>query len=197
MKNKVEVSLPAFVVCISLLVLVLLFWLFYRNANHISSVLDQKLSLEHSVEVLAQLIGATATQCAAAGIPDTSKGDVLTPETCPLLFSLLGSIEQLKLINNKKVYVFIIDSSGNQVVNGGSPSLAVSKNGGRPGTNTLQYTDSNGNQVTKMILDKGAAGGGYVEYMWPDPVTRENAKKLAYVKQVPNTPWTLGAGLYL
>ena len=63
MKNKVEVSLPAFVVCISLLVLVLLFWLFYRNANHISSVLDQKLSLARGQHTAFFVPDEVASHC--------------------------------------------------------------------------------------------------------------------------------------
>jgi signal transduction histidine kinase len=61
----------------------------------------------------------------------------------------------------------------------------------------LEYVDGNGKQVVKLLLDMAASGGGYVEYKWPDPVTRKQAKKLTYVKAIPNTRWILGSGLYL
>ena len=79
---------------------------------------------------------------------------------------------------------FIIDQNGNQVVNGGTASMAKI-NGSRPGINTLEYVDGNGKQVVKLLLDMAASGGGYVEYKWPDPVTRKQAKKLTLLSQFP------------
>lgn len=194
MPAKIQVSLHAFVISISIIILSILFWLFYKNATHISSILDKKLSLEHNVNALALLISEIALQCVT--VPDTTTGAIITAQTCPALYAMLNAVERIHLLNDQKVYVFIIDMSGNQVVNGGSVSLA-SKNESRPGMNTMNYTDTDGNKVVKMILDRAQAGGGYVEYLWPDPVTKQCVKKLAFVKLVPNTQWVLGAGLYI
>jgi hypothetical protein len=178
--------------------------MFYKNATHISSTLDRKLSLEHSVAALSTLIGNVAQECkiqqgaavSSSGLPDTTDGGVITPNTCPQLDALLNSLEKLRLMDDPQTYVFIIDQNGNQVVNGGTASMAKI-NGSRPGINTLEYVDGNGKQVVKLLLDMAASGGGYVEYKWPDPVTRKQAKKLTYVKAIPNTRWILGSGLYL
>lgn len=213
MPEYVKVSLPALIISISIIILLLLFWMFYKNATHISSTLDRKLSLEHSVSALSTLIGNVAQECkaqtqvqvggvggggnaASRGLPDTTSGGVITPETCPHLDALLNSVERLRLMDDPQTYVFIIDQKGNQVVNGGTSSMAKT-NGVRPGMNTLGYVDGSGKQVVKLILDSASSGGGYVEYTWPDPITRKQSKKLTYVKAIPNTPWVLGSGLYL
>jgi len=204
MVEYVKVSLPALIITCSIVILVILFWMFYKNATHISSTLDRKLSLEHSVAALSTLIGNVAQECkiqqgaavSSSGLPDTTDGGIITPNTCPQLDALLNSLEKLRLMDDPQTYVFIIDQNGNQVVNGGTASMAKI-NGSRPGINTLEYVDGNGKQVVKLLLDMAASGGGYVEYKWPDPVTRKQAKKLTYVKAIPNTRWILGSGLYL
>lgn len=177
---KIAVSLPAFVITISVIIVLMLFWLFFKNAQHISSVLDKKLSLEHGVIALTQLVGEVAKNS-----PPTNN-DAPTP-----LATLLNSLEHIHLINDPKAYVFILDSNGNQVVDGSAPMRA------RPGINMLNYVDSDGNPVVKMLIDRASSGGGYVEFKWPDPITKHNSKKLAYVKPIPNTPsWLLGSGIY-
>jgi len=44
---------------------------------------------------------------------------------------------------------------------------------------------------------KGASARGYwVEYHWPKAGQKEPARKLTYIEPVPNTPFTVGAGIY-
>jgi hypothetical protein len=205
MVNNVQVSLPGFIISVSVFILVVLFWLFYKNATHASSLLDKKLSLEHTVTCLGDLVAHVFKQCNSGGggggdpttgVPDTSAGGVITRTSCPMLATLLDSLEGLRLLNDSKVYVFIIDATGNQVVNGGNRSIAH-VNGTRPGENTLAYCDTDGNKAVQMLLDKASAGGGYVEYKWSDPHTQQYVKKLSYVRKIADTPWIIGAGLYL
>lgn len=182
---KIAVSLPAFVITISVIIVLMLFWLFFKNAQHISSVLDKKLSLEHGVNALTQLVGEVAKNS-----PPPLLGDATTTTTTPMS-TLLNSLEHIHLINDPKAYVFIFDSAGNQIADGSAPLRT------RPGLNMLNYVDSDGNPVVKMLIDRASSGGGYVEFKWPDPITKHNSKKLAYVKLIPNTPsWLLGSGIY-
>lgn len=199
MGTEVKVSITALVICVSAILLIILFWLFARNCVHVSSQLDNKLSLEHGVAAMAALLGDMIAKCQAA-LPDTAARGAgsLTPETCPGVFQLLDALEQLQFGTDKKSYVFIIDTAGNQVVNGGNPAIAHSTRFARPGSNTMNYVDSDGNKATEMILSKAAAGGGYVEYKWPLPGgNSQPAKKMAYVKSVPNSKWVIGSGIYI
>lgn len=202
MATEVKISVTALVISISAILLIILFWLFARNCVNISNQLDKKQSLEYTILGLAALLGDVAAQCKAA---DTSAGGTLTRENCAPLFNILDALERLTLIGDKKSYVFVLDKAGNQVVNGGNPAMAsssvASSNGvparARPGTNTSNYVDPDGNKVVELILSKAASGGGYVEYKWPLPGGTQVAKKVAYVKAVPHTNWVIGSGIYV
>jgi signal transduction histidine kinase len=194
-EKELKVSIPGLVIAISLVLLLILFWLFTRNAKHISHTLDKKQSLEYSVAVLASLLGDVAATCPPS---DTTSGGDITRENCPQVYALLDALEHVRLLEDKRAYVFVVDSKGNQIVNGGNPHIAHRSSGGaRPGVNTFEYVDADGNKAVEMLISRASTGGGYVEYKWPDPVTKQPMKKLAYVKPVPNTKWLLGSALYL
>ncbi len=38
--------------------------------------------------------------------------------------------------------------------------------------------------------------GGWVEYWWPKPGEKEPSRKISLMRQVPGTPYQLGAGIY-
>jgi methyl-accepting chemotaxis protein len=201
MATEVKISVTALVISVSVIVLVVLFWLFARNCKNVTSQLDKKQSLEYAVAALATLVGEVAAQCK---VPNTAAGESLTRDNCPALFTLLDALERLSLLGEKKNYVFVVDSAGNQVANGGNPALAsatasstVRSGKARPGMNTMNYVDADGNKVMDLVVSKAAAGGGYVEYKWPLPGSTKVAKKTAYVKPVPHTTWILGSGIYV
>lgn len=195
MVKNVSVNLPALVIALSVILLGILFWLFSRNAIRITSILDNKQSLEHSITAFAAVIGNVLNTCP---VPDTTKGGVITRQTCPQLYALLDAMEQTLLINDDRTYIFIMDAKGNMIVNGGSPEIAKQTPAmARPGTNVYEYVDADGNKAVQALLNKAASGGGYVEYKWPCPKTRQNTKKTSYVRTVPNSNWIIGSGMYI
>lgn len=196
MAQNVTVSLPGLIIAISVVILLILFWLFSRNTIRITTALDNKQSLEHQVSALADMLGHVATS-SSAPLPDTTRGSMLTPQSAPHMYSLLDAMEATKLHNSDRVYLFLLDARGNMIMNGGAPHIAKRGAHARPGNNLMDYVDADGNKAVQAILSKAASGGGYVEYKWPCPRTKQSVKKLSYVKPVPHTPWILGAGLYI
>lgn len=195
MVKNVTVNLPALVIALSVLLLAILFWLFSRNAIRITSILDSKQSLEHSINAFADVLAHVLTTCL---VPDTTKGGQITRESCPQLFTLLDALEQTLLINDERTYVFILDTKGNMIVNGGSPDIAKQRvKQARPGSNVYDYVDHDGNKAVQALINKAASGGGYVEYKWPCPKSRQNTKKMAYVRAIPNSNWIIGSGMYI
>lgn len=195
MVKNVTVNLPALVIALAVILLALLFWLFSRNAIRITSILDNKQSLEHNITAFASVLGNVLNTCPT---PDTTKGGVISRQTCPQLFALLDALEQTLLINDERTYVFVIDTKGNMIVNGGSPEIAKQQQGlARPGTNLYEYVDPDGNKAIQALLNKAAAGGGYIEYKWPCPKSKQNTKKMAYVRTIPNSNWIIGSGMYI
>lgn len=189
MTKDITISLPALVIAVAVIILILLFWIFSRNVQAVDSVLMKKLSLEHSVSTLADVLGSSVR--VQGGAPDT-----VARHTSPYIYELLNALERVKLVDDPRAYVFVIDTAGNQVVNGGNPQIAH-KGDVRPGTNTLEYTDPDNIKAVQALLAKAATGGGFVEYKWPDPLSKQMQKKIAYVKAVPNSKWVLGSGLYM
>jgi len=47
-----------------------------------------------------------------------------------------------------------------------------------------------------LLASSDSARGFWVEYHWPKAGQKEPARKLTYIEPVPNTPFTVGAGIY-
>ncbi len=65
------------------------------------------------------------------------------------------------------------------------------------GINQIEWTDSQNNYIFKEFITKAKTGGGWVEYHWPKPNTKQQVLKLSYVDYFPPWDWVLGTGLYL
>jgi cytochrome c len=48
----------------------------------------------------------------------------------------------------------------------------------------------------KSSTNSNSARGYWIEYHWPKAGQKEPARKLTYIEPVPNTPFTVGAGIY-
>ncbi len=67
----------------------------------------------------------------------------------------------------------------------------------RVGINQIKWTDNHNIYIFKDFINKAKAGGGWVEYHWPKPSTKEQFSKISYVAYFPPWDWVLGTGLYL
>ena len=47
-----------------------------------------------------------------------------------------------------------------------------------------------------MFCPIDSTKGYWVQYHWPKAGQKEPARKLTYIEPVPNTPFTVGAGIY-
>jgi len=93
---------------------------------------------------------------------------------------------------NGDTYIFVGDTKGMAVFNGGFPKLE--------GTNTLDQKDKNGKFIAKALIEMAKKqGAGWVDYMWPKPGTDNPVKKWSYVKRVDleGAPAFVGVGIYL
>ncbi len=89
-------------------------------------------------------------------------------------------------------YFFIIDRSGNCLLNAGHPELE--------GRNLLDLIDSQGNRMVQTMLDTAfsEAGAGFVHYHWSLPGSRTaQDEKRTFVRAVPGQDWLVGTGEYL
>jgi len=88
-------------------------------------------------------------------------------------------------------YVFVLDSTGTELVNPAFPSLE--------GRNLIDYRDAAGNRLVKEMITRTAKGhSAWVAYYWPRPGSAEPVRKVAYVRRVRvnGAEWIVGAGMY-
>ncbi|HSP99304.1 MAG TPA: cache domain-containing protein [Candidatus Dormibacteraeota bacterium] len=92
----------------------------------------------------------------------------------------------------KDAYIFVIDSTGVDLVNPGFPNLE--------GRSILDVKDTHGKPlIREMFKVVQTHGSGWVDYMWPKPGDSVSTQKSAYVSKAKiGDQWVLvGCGVYL
>jgi cytochrome c len=87
-----------------------------------------------------------------------------------------------------ELYVFCQDSSGVVVAHGGNPKLVGHDMAGVRGPDGRMSFD----EIKRLVL---AQGGGWLEILWPNPVTKRVELKAAYVLKVDDNT-VCGSGYY-
>lgn len=73
-----------------------------------------------------------------------------------------------------ELYVFCYDREGVTKAHGGNPAFV--------GRNLMRIKDPDGLEPNVLIVKKGfEQGGGWVDFKWPNPVSKTIEKKSAYV----------------
>jgi cytochrome c len=86
-----------------------------------------------------------------------------------------------------ELYVFCYDANGVNKAHGGNPSFV--------GRNLLHIKDPDGAEPNAMIVKMGfEQGRGWVDFKWPNPVTKRIENKSAYVIRTHDV--TCGVGFY-
>lgn len=89
-------------------------------------------------------------------------------------------------------YLFVGDTAGNMLFNGGDRSLE--------GQNLFDTKDANGKFFTQAFIETVTTrGSGWVDYMWPKPGQETPERKMSYLREAKLGDKTLfvGAGFYV
>ena len=86
-------------------------------------------------------------------------------------------------------YFFLYDFDGRALMVAGSPKLE--------GQVLLGKTDAGGFKLWDAIVDRGKAGKGYVDYVFPRAGQTESKPKRGYVIGIPEWRWIVGTGVYV
>ena len=90
------------------------------------------------------------------------------------------------------IYLFVATTDGLMILHGANPDLE--------GQNLYELEDANGVKITQELLAAAADGGGYVEYLWPNPQIEGDtgSPKVSYA--IPYSAlgqnFVLGSGFY-
>ncbi|MGB1236836.1 MAG: methyl-accepting chemotaxis protein [Pseudomonadales bacterium] len=86
-------------------------------------------------------------------------------------------------------YFFVFDQSGTTIVHGGKPALE--------GKNLSTLKDTRGTPIIMQLIDRAKSGGGYLEYYWDNPATKQEGLKLSYAEMLGNWGYMVGIGVYI
>lgn len=85
-------------------------------------------------------------------------------------------------------YFFVYDQKGNTISLPPSPAIE--------GTNRWNLKDANGKYIIRVLKETADKGGGFTEYVYPNPNTGEAENKISYVTPIKGTDYFIGAGTY-
>lgn len=89
--------------------------------------------------------------------------------------------------HDRDLYVFVRAMDGNTVAHG--------VNKGMVGHTSLETKDADGKLYNKEIMETATAkGSGWVDYRWPNPVTKKIEPKSSFVEKAGD--YVVGAGFY-
>ena len=103
--------------------------------------------------------------------------------------SIIRSIEKLFDRKNGSSYIFIYTTDG---INVSDPNKPYNR-----GKNLIGFQDPNGKYVIKELIEKAKNGGGYVEYLWDNPISQKPSAKISYAVVFEKWNWMIGTGVYL
>jgi signal transduction histidine kinase len=90
--------------------------------------------------------------------------------------------------SKKDLYVSVYDSKGINLAHGANEKLV--------GKDLSGVKDANGVAVVAGLISVAAKGGGWLDYDWPDPLTKKIMPKSTYTRKQPNGEGTVCVGIY-
>lgn len=92
-----------------------------------------------------------------------------------------------KTYHDRDLYIYVYDMNGVAVAHGNNPRLV--------GKNLIDMKDVDGTLIIKSFIDvANSKGKGWVDYKWPNPLTKAVENKSGYVEKVENL--VVGSGVY-
>jgi signal transduction histidine kinase len=92
-----------------------------------------------------------------------------------------------KDFHDRDLYIFVYDLNGVSLAHGNNPKMV--------GKNLLDMKDNDGVYIIKGFIDVAKAKGkGWVDYKWPNPVTKTVEAKSSYVEKLDDM--IVGCGVY-
>lgn len=90
---------------------------------------------------------------------------------------------------DRDLYIFVYDMQGNNMAIGNGNAARM------VGKNMLDMRDANGKYIIRSFIEVlNTKGKGWVDYQWPNPVTKNVEPKSSYVEKVDDL--IVGAGIF-
>lgn len=90
--------------------------------------------------------------------------------------------------HDRDLYIFVYDFNGVAVAHGNNPKMV--------GKNLLEMKDNEGTFIIKEFINVAKTKGkGWIDYKWPNPLTKAIEQKSAYIEKV-DGDLIIGSGIY-
>lgn len=142
--------------------------------------------------LLLLIIGQVSTS-QASGIGTANEAIAMVKRATALL-EKKGRDEAFKQFSDtsgpyidRDLYIAVIDKNGIMVAHGANPKII--------GKLVLEMKDADGKPFIKTLIDTAQKkGSGWVDYKWPNPVTKSIESKSTYVEKFDDL--TVACGIY-
>ncbi len=142
---------------------------------------NDKTSMECYKETAKTVVHATAV-----GLGEILKGVKNENERVDMICSF---VDPIRFYADKSGYFYVYDYSCLNIAHGTQKNLQ--------GKNLYDHKDVKGKFVIRELSAAAKKGGGFVEFYWVKPGSKEEFKKLGYVEPIPGTDYFIGSGVYL
>ena len=142
---------------------------------------ENKAAIECYKETAKAVVHATA-----AGLGEILKDVKTEKERVEMIRSF---IKPIRFYSDQSGYFYVYDFSCLNIAHATQSDL--------PGKNLYDHKDVKGKFVIRELSAAAKKGGGYVEYYWVKPGSKNEFKKMGYVEPIPGTNYFIGTGVYL
>ncbi|HEU4775683.1 MAG TPA: cache domain-containing protein [Telluria sp.] len=88
---------------------------------------------------------------------------------------------------DRNLYIFVYNMNGKNLAHGANPRMV--------GKDQIEMRDVDGKYIVRSFIElTNAKGKGWVDYKWPNPVTKAIESKSSYVEKVDDV--IVGCGIY-
>jgi signal transduction histidine kinase len=98
-------------------------------------------------------------------------------------------IKPVRFYSDQSGYFYVYDFSCLNIAHATQKDLQ--------GENLYDHKDVKGKFVIRELSAAAKKGGGYVEFYWVKPGSKNEFKKMGYVEPIPGTNYFIGTGVYL
>lgn len=131
-------------------------------------------------------IAKTMVRGTAAGLGEALKDIKAEKDRIDLIRAFISPI---RFYPDNSGYFYVYDFSCKCIAHATQKDL--------PGKNLYDYKDGKGKFVIRELSNAAKNGGGFVEFYWVKPGSKDEFKKLGYVEPIPGTNYFIGSGVYL
>jgi signal transduction histidine kinase len=125
------------------------------------------------------------THVAAVGLGETLKGVMDENLRIDLIQKF---IDPIRFFDDQTGYFYVYNYNCINIAHAVDKTLV--------GKDLTQYKDTKGKFVIQELSAAAKKGGGFVEYYWPHPQTKQEVRKIGYVEPIPDTDYFIGTGYY-